>query len=74
MPLVECDGKFSYPDDIKRELFSFAYKSFENWHNQVYFYLCMENHRLWKSVLGFEYQSNEEFERAMKKSYALKIG
>ncbi len=74
MPLVECDGKLSYPDDIKRELFSFAHKSLDRWHDQVYFYLCMENHRLWKSVLGFEYQSNEEFENAMKQSYRLKTG
>ena len=73
MPLIECDGKLSYPDDIKRELFCFAYNSLEDWHDQIYFYLCMENHKLWKSVLGFEYHSNEEFESAMKQSYAEKI-
>lgn len=73
MPLVETDGKLSYPDEIKREMFSFAYASLSAWHDQVFFYLCMENQRLWQPVFGFDYASNDEFEQAMKTSYLEKI-
>jgi len=74
MPLVEADGKFSYPDEIKQELFSFAYRSFNrDWRESVFFYLCMENQRFWDPVFGFDYESNEAFEYAMKASYLKKI-
>ena len=74
MPLVEADGKFSYPDAIKLQLFSFAYASFsEQWKKSVFFYLCMENQRFWKPVFGFDYTSNEAFESAMKAAYSEKI-
>ena len=73
MPLVNSDGKFSYPDGVKLELFSHAYACLSDWHDSVFFYLCMENHRLWKPVFGFEFDSNEAFERAMKTSYMNKI-
>jgi len=39
----------------------------------VFFYLSMENQRLWKPVLGYEYVSNAEFEAAMKTAYLAKI-
>lgn len=73
MPLVESDGKLSYPDEIKREMFSLAYRSLASWHQRVFFYLCMENQRLWRPVLGFEYPSNQALEEAMKASYLDKI-
>jgi spore photoproduct lyase len=74
MPLVEADGKLSYPDDIKLELFSHAWKSFSRqWREQVFFYLCMENQRLWRPVFGHSYASNAAFEEAMKASYLQKI-
>ncbi len=74
MPMVETAGKISYPPDVKLELFSHAYNSFsQQWHDDVFFYLCMEGHELWKQVFGFEYQSNEEFELAMKSNYLQKI-
>lgn len=74
MPLVEADGKFSYPEEIKQQLFSFAYDSFsEQWKKSVFFYLCMENQRFWEPVFGFDYDSNEAFEDAMKASYSEKI-
>ena len=74
MPMVDSDGKQSYPDEIKRSLFSHVYDSFaESWKSNVFFYLCMENHRLWKPVLGYEYASNSEFEAAMKQAYQDKI-
>lgn len=73
MPLTDADGKLSYPDDIKQAMFSHAYGGLEAWHGQVFFYLCMENHQLWRRVFGYEYPSNEAFEEAMKSSYLAKI-
>lgn len=74
LPLVEADGKLSYPDDIKLMLFSCAYHGFsEVWKKTVFFYLCMENQRLWKPVFGYAYESNIEFEQAMKTFYFKKI-
>lgn len=73
MPLAESDGKLSYPDEIKLQMFSHAYHSLAAWQNRVFFYLCMENNRLWAPVLGFEYPSNQGFEEAMKTSYLDKI-
>ncbi|MFA9418678.1 MAG: radical SAM protein [Gammaproteobacteria bacterium] len=74
MPMVDSDGKQSYPDEIKLALFSHVYNSFpENWKSDVFYYLCMENPRLWKPVFGFEYASNDEFETAMKNAYMDKI-
>ena len=73
MPLTESDGKLSYPDEIKLRMFSHAYRCLAAWHDRVFFYLCMENHRLWLSVLGFEYSSNRAFEKAMLVSYLDKI-
>ncbi len=73
MPLVESDGKLSYPEAIKQEMFSLVYRSLRTWHEQVFFYLCMENQRLWQPVFGHAYASNSEFEQAMKRSYLDKI-
>jgi spore photoproduct lyase len=73
MPMVEADGKLSYPDEIKLEMFSFAYQSLKPWHDKVFFYLCMENPRLWQPVFGFDYADNDAFESAMKDSYLKKI-
>jgi len=73
MPLTASDGKLSYPDAIKLALFSHAYRNLSAWHERVFFYLCMENQRLWWPVFGFEYPSNQAFEAAMKASYFNKI-
>lgn len=74
MPMVDADGKQSYPDDIKLSLFSFCYDSFpDSWKANVFFYLCMENRRLWKPVFGYDYASNLEFEKSMKTAYVEKI-
>ncbi|OOZ37743.1 SPL family radical SAM protein [Solemya velesiana gill symbiont] len=74
MPMVDTEGKLSYPGEIKLELFSHAYNSFSSqWQKEVFFYLCMENHNIWKPVFGIEYESNEAFEQAMKQSYSGKI-
>ena len=73
MPLVESDGKLSYPPALKQELFCLAYQALAAWHGEVFFYLCMENQRLWQPVFGFDYASNDAFEQAMKTSYLAKI-
>ncbi|MDR1007516.1 MAG: radical SAM protein [Campylobacteraceae bacterium] len=73
MPFVDINGKFSYPMHIKEEMFGTLYKMFTTWHKDVFFYLCMEDESLWKSVFGFEYKSNEIFEDAMKKAYMYKV-
>ena len=73
MPLVDAGGKLSYPEETKLEMFRHAYDCFQSWHNEVFFYLCMENNRLWKPVFGYEYPSNAALEAAMKSSYMEKI-
>ncbi len=74
MPLVDAEGKYSYPDDIKLDMFSHAYHSFPAaWKENVFYYLCMENQRFWEPVFGFSYGSNTEFEQAMKSAYLKKI-
>jgi len=73
MHLDEADGKFSYPEDLKIEMFRHAYRSLAGWHEQVFFYLCMESPRLWEAVFGYQFGSNREFETAMKGSYLAKI-
>lgn len=55
-------GKITYPKEIKKELFSTVYESFDCWHDQVFFYLCMETHDIWQQVFGCFYESNEAFE------------
>jgi spore photoproduct lyase len=73
MPLVESCGKYSYPLNIKESMFKTLYQSFKDWQDKVFFYLCMEDKSLWKKTFGYEYESNEEFEEAMKKAYMDKI-
>ncbi len=74
MPLADAEGKLSYPDDIKLDLFSHAYGCFpEAWKKSVFFYLCMEHQRFWQPVFGFEWESNNAFEQAMKSAYMAKI-
>jgi spore photoproduct lyase len=73
MPLIPAAGKLSYPLSLKKEMFKFAYESLKPWHKKVFFYLCMEDHSLWKDVFGYEYPTNESFEMDMKLSYKAKI-
>ncbi len=73
IPLIDANGKFSYPQEIKKEMFKFAYDSLFHWHKEVYFYMCMENSDLWRDVFGYEYPTNESFEMDMKFSYRKKI-
>ena len=55
-------------------MFSHVYSSFSKaWHDNVFFYLCMEDPSLWMKVLKREYSSDKEFEEDMKKSYFEKV-
>jgi spore photoproduct lyase len=74
MPFDNAAGKASYPLAIKEEMFSHAYASFKPWHDKVYFYLCMEDHSLWKKCFGYEYATNADMERDMVSSYCKKVG
>jgi spore photoproduct lyase len=74
MPLSDAEGKQSYPFEIKRELFSYAYNSFSGaWKSGVFFYLCMEEIDLWEPVFGRSYSDNRAFEEDMKRSYRKKM-
>ena len=73
MPMEEIAGKFSYPLDIKADLFRTVYQGLSNWHGRVFFYLCMEAQSLWRPVFGHEYATNEIFEDAMKSAYLAKV-
>lgn len=72
MPLEDAEGKYSYPYAVKKEMFSHLYNSFSSWHNNVYFYMCMEDKKLWGEVFGKEYSSNEAFEEDMLNNYFTK--
>ena len=74
MPFDNAAGKASYPLAIKEEMFKHAFESFKPWHNKVYFYLCMEDHSLWKKCFNYEYNTNADMERDMISSYCSKLG
>lgn len=75
MELEKTAGKYSYPLEKKREMFSTLYSCFpEEYRKGVFFYLCMEDPSLWPDVLGREYSCDREFESDMKRSYFDKLG
>jgi len=63
--VTDPHGKMTYPDEIKIEKFSTMYQAFKEWHNKVFFYLCMEKASLWEKSLGFVYPDNNTFEKDM---------
>ena len=73
IPHEDASGKTSYPHATKVEMFKHAYESFAAWHGSVFFYLCMEEHRMWKETFGYEYATNNNFENAMLGAYCKKI-
>jgi len=80
IPHEDASGKTSYPNETKVEMFKHAYESFKAWHkseagdDRVFFYLCMEEHHMWKQTFGYQYSTNNDFERDMLSSYAKKLG
>jgi spore photoproduct lyase len=74
MPMEDCAGKLSYPLEIKKEIFSSVYQAFpDSWKDSIFFYMCMEHIDLWQPVFGRSYDSNEQFEADMLKTYHEKI-
>ncbi len=70
MPLDKVAGKFAYPEHIKIDMFSHLHQALTPWHDEVFFYLCMEPEHLWQPSLGgLKYQTNKQLETAMKTSY-----
>ncbi len=69
IPLIDVEGKLSYPIKTKIEMFKTSYNCFSQWHEKVFFYLCMEPHSLWKECLGREYKNNDDFEKDMIANY-----
>lgn len=74
MEFTPAAGKFSYPLEVKQEMFSYVYSLFpQDWKEKVFFYLCMEDPSLWQPCLGRQYNSNASFEADMKDHYLAKI-
>ena len=46
-------------------MFKHAYESFKPWHKDVFFYLCMEEHEMWDESFGYNYSTNNDFEKAL---------
>ena len=73
MPLRDAAGKWSYPFDIKLDLFKAGHKGLKSWEGEIFQYLCMEDPDLWEHVFGHSYRDNEEFEEDMLYTYDRKI-
>jgi len=73
MPFEDASGKSSYPESIKVEMFKHAYESFKPWSRDVFFYLCMEEHDIWNKTFGYQYATNNDFEKAMLSAYTQKL-
>jgi spore photoproduct lyase len=76
MEFFEIAGKYSYSDQLKITLFKRLFNAFpQSWREgqHPFFYLCMEKPQLWEPVFGYSYNSNKDFEDAMKKSYFLSL-
>ena len=73
IPMADAVGKASYTKEIKKEIFSHVWSQFSSWHDQVFFYLCMEERSVWESVFGKCYTDNTEFENALFDSVTSKM-
>ena len=73
MPFEDASGKSSYPAKTKVEMFQHAYENFKLWHKDVFFYLCMEEHEMWDKTFGYQYSTNNDFEKAMLGAYTKKL-
>ncbi|MCW8838576.1 MAG: hypothetical protein OQK11_07740 [Thiovulaceae bacterium] len=76
IPHIDASGKTSYPESTKIDMFKSAYEAFKPWQSgedKVFFYMCMEPHELWQKCFGYNYSTNNDFERAMLSAYAKKL-
>ncbi|MDH3253685.1 MAG: DNA photolyase, partial [Acidobacteriota bacterium] len=62
--VADHHGKLTYPDEIKVELYGHLFAAFSPWHDEVFFYLCMETETMWQKTLGWSHATNSAFERA----------
>ena len=65
IPMADAVGKSSYTKEIKKKIFGHVYSQFLDWHDDVFFYLCMEERSIWDSVFGWAYDNNKEFEETL---------
>ena len=70
---ANAEGKMTYPDHIKEELFGHAYQAFSAWHGKVFFYLCMEEPKFWETTFGERFPDNEAFEQGLLDSVRAKL-
>ncbi|NHZ84510.1 MAG: hypothetical protein GWP19_01345, partial [Planctomycetia bacterium] len=61
------------PFHIKEKIFGAVWNAFDPWHKKVFFYFCMEDRKLWEMVIGWSYDSNDEFEDALFASVSGKM-
>lgn len=74
MPLAPIAGKYSYDFETKKKMFNYVYNQFpSDWKDKVFFYLCMEDPKLWDACLNRSYSCNADFEQDMKKHYFDKV-
>ena len=73
IPMEDAVGKSSYTKEVKKEIFSNVYDEFSSWHEEIFFYLCMEESSIWETVFGDYYKSNSEFETALFESVSSKM-
>ena len=73
IPMEDASGKYSYPIETKEKIFGTVWNAFTPWHNKVFFYFCMEERNLWKTVMGTCYKSNNDFENALFKNVFSKM-
>lgn len=76
MELTGTAGKYSYPAEVKRRLFTHVHSCFPvSWRTESgpFFYLCMESPELWEPVLGRSYPDNASFEADMRRHYMKSI-
>ena len=69
---ILCDH-YRLDIEIKKEIFSHVLSQFSSWHDQVFFYLWMEERSIWESVFGKCYVDNTEFENALFNSVSSKM-
>ena len=67
-------GKYTYPFEIKKEMFTHLFSTFDpGFIENIFTYLCLEDPRLWLPVLKRQYSCDKDFEMDMKKHYLMKI-
>jgi len=73
MPLELAAGKYTYPQEVKEQLFTCAYNSFKAFHKSVFFYLCMEERKYCDTTFGSCFKNNQNFENTFNNAVMDKI-